>query len=64
MDTGVVIARELVSELDCHAHDTVSAMSYRDRSASATVIQEAIEIECNISEPDQNVHFAFFVTVT
>ena len=64
MDTGVVIARELVSELDCHAHDTVSAMSYRDRSASAVVNQEAIEIKRNCLLPELNVPFAVVVTVT
>ena len=39
MDTGVVIARELVSEPDCHAHDTVSAMGYRDRSVFALAVE-------------------------
>ena len=70
MDTGVVIARELGSELvDCHAHDTVSAMSYRDRSfiqvagACAAVIQEAVEIIRNILVPDPNVHLAVPVTL-
>ena len=69
MDTGVVIARGLVSELvDCHAHDTVSAMSYRDRSfihvdgACAGVIHEAAEIIRNILVPDPNVHLAVPVT--
>ena len=53
MATGVVIARGLVSELvDCHAHDTVSAMSYRDRSdgrhACAIPFPEALEIIHNL----------------
>ena len=55
MATGVVTARGLVSELvDCHAHDTVSAMSYRDRSeghACAVPFPEALEIIRNLKEP-------------
>ena len=55
MATGVVTARGLVSELvDCHAHDTVSAMSYRDRSeghAFAIPFPEALEIIHNLKEP-------------
>ena len=55
MATGVVTARGLVSELvDCHAHDTVSAMSYRDRSeghAFACLLPEAIEIIFNLIVP-------------
>ena len=50
MATGVVTARGLVSELvDCHAHDTVSAMSYRDRSvghsAACTSLEASEHIE-------------------
>ena len=70
MDTGVVLARESVSKLvDCHAHDTVSAMSYRDRSfiqvigACAAVIHEAAEIIRNILVPDPKVHLAVPVTL-
>ena len=45
MATGVVIARGLVSELvDCHAHDTVSAMSYRDRSVGKAFAQKTLTL--------------------
>ena len=64
MATGVVVARELVSELDCHAHDTVSAMCYRERSASARVRPEACVIILNLEFPVYRVHFASPVVAT
>ena len=71
MATGVVIARGLVSELvDCHARDTVSAMSYRDRSeaplghAFAQRIRCAIELLIEVVVLFVNSPSAFIVIVT
>ena len=68
MDTGVVMARELVSEPDCHAHDTVSAMSYRDRSffflALAVVVFGALELFISSPVAGRSTSPAIPVTAT